>query len=51
MIEQILEKIINAMTPCLDSGQMEQLHNALYINFHGIEVKEECYVVAETGID
>jgi len=51
MIEQILEKVINTMMPHLDSGQMEQLHNALYINFHGVEVREECYEVAETCID
>ncbi len=51
MIELILEKVINTMLPHLDSGQMEQLHNALYINFHGVEVREECYEVAETGID
>ncbi|MFT4107613.1 MAG: tyrosine-type recombinase/integrase [Lacrimispora sp.] len=51
MIEQILEKVINAMTPHLDSSQMEQLHNALYINFHGIEVQKECYELAETGMD
>lgn len=51
MIEQILERVINAMTPHLDGGQMEQLHNALYINFHGVEVREECYELVETGMD
>lgn len=51
MIEKILESVINAMTPHLDGGQMEQLHNALYINFHGVEVREECYELAETGMD
>lgn len=51
MIEKILENVINAMTPHLDSEQMEQLHNALYINFHGVEVREECYELAETGMD
>lgn len=51
MIEQILERVINAMTPHLDNEQMEQLHNALYINFHGVEVREECYELVETGMD
>ena len=35
MLEKILENVINAMVPCLDSGQLEKLNNVLYIEFHG----------------
>lgn len=51
MIEKILENVVNEMMPHLDERQMEQLQNALYINFHGVEVQEERYELAETGID
>ena len=51
LIEKILENVVNEMMPHLDERQMEQLQNALYINFHGVEVKEEHYELAETGLD
>lgn len=51
MIDKILENVVNEMMPHLDERQMEQLQNVLYINFHGVEVQEECYELADTGID
>lgn len=51
MIEKILENVVNEMLPHLDQKQLEQLQNVLYINFHGVEVKEEHYELADTGID
>lgn len=51
MLEKILENVINAMVPCLDSGQLEKLNNVLYIEFHGVEVMEQCTELAATGED
>ena len=51
MLEKILENVINAMVPCLDSGQLEKLNNVLYIEFHGVEVVEQCTELAATGED
>lgn len=51
MIEKILENVINAMTPHLDLEQMEHLSNALYVNFHGVEVREEQTELVSTGVD
>lgn len=51
MIEQILQKIINEMTPHLTNEQAERLSNALYINFHGYEIQEQCTDLAATGQD
>lgn len=51
MIEKLLENVVNEMLPHLDERQMEQLKNVLYINFHSVEVKEEHYELADTGID
>lgn len=51
MLEKILENVINAMVPCLDSGQLERLNNVLYIEFHGVEVVEQCTELAATGED
>ena len=50
MIEKIIEKVLDAMTPCLDQEQMEKLNNVLYLNFHDIEVKQECYELKPTGL-
>ena len=51
MIERILENVINAMVPHLEPWQLEELNNAVYINFHGVEVVEQCTEVVETGMD
>ncbi len=51
MIEKILEKIVNEMSPYLDQGQMEHLSNVLYVNFHGIEVQEQHTELIPSGID
>lgn len=51
MLERILENVINAMIPCLDSGQLEKLTNVLYMEFHGVEVVEQCTELAATGED
>ena len=51
MLEKILENVINAMVPCLDSMQLERLNNVLYINFHGLEVVEQCTDIAATGMN
>lgn len=50
MIEKILTDVMDAMTPYLDKGQMEKLKDVLYINFHNIEVKEECYELQPSSI-
>ena len=41
MVEKILEKVINAMVPHLEEGQLEHLKNVLYVNFHGKELCDE----------
>lgn len=51
MIEKILENVINAMVPHLEPEQLEKLNNVLYINFHGIEVQEQCTELTATGTD
>lgn len=51
MIEKILENVINAMVPHLEPGQLEKLNNVLYINFHNIEVQEQCTELTATGTD
>ena len=51
MIEKILEKIVNEMSPYLDQGQMEHLSNVLYVNFHGLEVQEQHTELIPSGID
>lgn len=51
MIEKILENVINAMVPHLEPDQMEKLNNVLYINFHGVEVVEQCTELIATGTD
>lgn len=50
MLEKILEKVLDAMTPHLGEEQLEKLNNVLYLNFHGVEVKEECYELKPTGL-
>ena len=50
MLQKILEKVIDTMTPYLDEEQVEKLGNVLYINFHDVEVKKECYELKPTGI-
>ena len=51
MVEKILEKIVNEMSPYLDQGQMEHLSNVLYVNFHGLEVQEQHTELIPSGID
>lgn len=51
MVEKILEQIVNEMAPHLDQGQLEHLSNVLYVNFHGLEVQEQCTELAATGMD
>lgn len=51
MIEQVLQKVINEMTPHLTNEQTEQLSNVLYINFHGYEIQEQCTDLVATGQD
>lgn len=51
MVEKVLEKIINEMTPYLDNGQLEHLSNVLYVNFHGLELQEQSTELAATGMD
>lgn len=50
MLQKILEKVIDTMTPYLNEEQAEKLENVLYINFHDIEIKKECYELKPTGI-
>ena len=51
MIEKILQKVINEMTPHLTPDQQDHLVNVLHINFHGYEVREECTDLTVTGQD
>lgn len=51
MIEKILEKIVNEMSPYLDQGQLEHLSNVLYVNFHGLEVQEQHTELIPSGMD
>lgn len=50
MLQEILEKVMDAMAPHLNPEQTEKLSNVLYINFHGVEMKEECYELKPTGL-
>ena len=51
MLEEIIQKVISAMTPHLDPEQLEHLGNVLYINFHGKEVQDDCTALVPTGED
>lgn len=51
MIEKILEKIVNEMSPYLDQRQLEHLSNVLYVNFHGLEVQEQHTELIPSGMD
>lgn len=47
----MVEKVINEMAPHLDNEQLEHLSNVLYVNFHGLEIREQSTEIAATGID
>lgn len=51
MVEKILETIINEMAPHLQQQQLEHLTNVLYMNFHGLEVQQQCTDIVPSGID
>ena len=51
MVEKKLERIVNEMAPHLDQGQLEHLSNVLYINFHGLEVQEQCTELVASGMN
>ena len=51
MVEKILEKIVNEMAPHLDQKQLEHLSNVLYINFHGLEIQEQCTELIPSGLE
>ena len=51
MVEKILETIINEMAPHLEQQQLEHLTNVLYVNFHGLEVQQQCTDIVSSGID
>lgn len=51
MLEKVLENVLNEMAPHLAQGQLEHLSNVLYVNFHGLEVAEQCTELAATGTD
>ncbi len=51
MVEKILEKIVNEMAPHLEQGQLEHLSNVLYINFHGLEIQEQCTELIPSGLE
>ena len=51
MVEKILENVVNEMAPHLSQDQLEHLSNVLYVNFHGLEVAEQCTELAATGED
>lgn len=51
MIEKILDNVVGAMTPYLNQEQIEHLRNILFINFHNIEVCEQCTEIVPTGMN
>lgn len=51
MIEKLLENVINEMLPHLSRDQLEHLNNVLYVNFHNVEVVEQCTELTATGTD
>lgn len=42
MIEKVIEKILAEMQDGLSQEQLQKLENVLVIQFHGLEIKEEC---------
>lgn len=51
LLEKILENVVNEMSPHLTQEQLEHLSNVLYVNFHGVEVQEQCTDLVATGDD
>lgn len=51
MVEKILENVINEMSPHISQEQLEHLTNVLYVNFHGLEVAEQCTELTTSGMD
>lgn len=51
MVEKILQKIVNETVVHLNQGQLEHLSNVLYVNFHGLEVQEQCTELVSSGMD
>lgn len=51
MIEKILQEVTDTMMPYLNKDQMDKLQDTLYIKFHNIEVKEECYELQPSSLD
>lgn len=41
-IEQIQNKILERMQEILSNEQLQKLENVMAIEFHGVEVREEC---------
>ncbi len=50
-MEQLLENVINQMTPHLSPDQLEHLSNVLYVNFHDKEIVDSCTEVTTAGLD
>lgn len=50
MLQKIIERVMDAMAPYLDQEQVEKLGNVLYINFHGVEIRQESYELKPTGL-
>ena len=51
MVEKIIEKVVTEMAPHLDQSQLEHLSNVLYVNFHGLEIQEQCTEVVPIGME
>ena len=51
MIEELLQAVIQTMTPELDESQLEKLENVLHIQFHNKKVVEEKNELVPTGTD
>ncbi|MCI8982465.1 MAG: hypothetical protein HFG78_08680 [Hungatella sp.] len=45
------EKIVDEMAVHLEQGHLEHLSNVLYVNFHGLEVQEQCTELVSSGMD
>ena len=51
LLDRILKSVLDEMAPHLSEEQLEHLSNVLYVNFHGVEVRETRTELATTGED
>ena len=51
LLDSILKSVLDEMAPHLDREQLEHLSNVLYVNFHGVEVRETRTELTTAGED